>query len=530
MTQLAIAAEAFHFLRPAWLVLLPAVLLLWWRIRRGSARRDIAGEGIAPHLRAALTLGDTGRGRIQPIDAAAAAMILLLLGAAGPTWSRMPDPQAAEAAPVAVVMAVTSSMEGADIAPSRLERARQKTRDFLDRRGGARTGLIAYAGSAHAVVPMTADTGIMVPYLAGLSSQIMPRPGNDAGAALALAGDLLAPEGAGAILLITDAVDPADVAAIEAAPMPVAVLAMLPEGTRDRGIDDLSVPVVQVTPDDADIARLDRRLNAAWRAALLENTDQPWEDRGPWLAWPAAVLLMLWFRRGWTMRWAVLALGLAAAPDARAEGIADWFWTPDQQGQRAMDRKDFEDAAGDFADPLLRGYALYRDGQYAEAIEILDRVETAQAAMIQGISQIRARGYRDAVAAFETALARDPDYPGAAENLQTARDIVTYIEDVQDASGTEDDTEMTADEVAFDNEENRGDETRQEVPRDGEGEGPLSADQWMSGVETETADFLRQRFALEAAAGPRDAAQDPDAAQAPDGTEAPPPPAPGDSP
>ena len=36
--------------------------------------------------------------------------------------------------------------------------------------------------------------------------------------------------------------------------------------------------------------------------AMLENADQPWQDRGHWLAWPAALLTLLWFRRGWTMR------------------------------------------------------------------------------------------------------------------------------------------------------------------------------------------------------------------------------------
>ncbi|WP_138469311.1 VWA domain-containing protein [Poseidonocella sp. HB161398] len=515
MTGLAVALEAFHFLRPLWLALLPAILLLWAQVRRRHARRALPAAGIAPHLRAALTVGGRrGRG-LLPIDGVATALALAVLGAAGPAWSRMPEPGAASAAPVAIVLAVTQSMETGDIAPSRLERGKQKIRDFLDLRGAARTGLVAYAGTAHAVVPMTADTGIMLPYLAGLDPAIMPRDGGDAAAALALAAELLAAEGTGAVLLVTDAVDPADVAALDAAEVPLAVLAMLPEGTRDRGIDALSAPVVAVAPDGADVARLDRILNAAWKRAVLEQSDQPWRDQGPWLAWPAAAILALWFRRGWTMQWTALAAAawLGAAPGARAEGLADWFWTPDQQGQRAFDRKAFGTAAERFVDPLWRGYALFRDGQYAEAITVLDRVETAQAAMIQGLAHVRSRGYRDAMAAFETALARDPDYPGAAQNLAVAKEIVAYIEETQEASSTGDDSEMTADEVVFDNEENRGEETRQQVPQPGAGEGPLSAEQWMAGVETGTGVFLRQRFALEAASAAQSGAAGEGAAQ-----------------
>ncbi|WP_424931953.1 VWA domain-containing protein [Amaricoccus macauensis] len=502
MSELAIALEAFHFLRPLWLLLLPVIALLWVLVRRSRARRAPPEDGIAPHLRAALTVGAERRRRIRPVDGVALALTCATLGAAGPTWSRVPDPLVSQAAPVVVALEVTPSMEETDIAPSRLERAKQKIRDFLDLRGNARTALVAYSGSAHVVVPMAQDPSIIVPYLEGLSPDVMPREGAQAGRALSLAQSLLSAEDApGAILFVTDALDPADAEALNGAERPLSVLAMLPDGTNDRRLDALSAQVLRVTPDDGDVRRLDRLLNAAYRQALLEDADQPWEDRGAWLAWPAALLLLLWFRRGWTMRWAAILLaGTLAMPPApaRADGIADWFLTPDQQGQIAFRNKDFSRAAELFADPLWRGYALYRDGQYGPAIEVLDRVDTAQAAFIQGLAQIRNRGYRDGVRAFETAVERDPDYPGAAENLAVARQIVAYVERVQEQSDIGEQEDMGADDVRFDNEENRGEETRMEVPQQGDGT-PLTADQWMMSVETQTGDFLRQRFALEAA-------------------------------
>lgn len=504
MSGFALALEAFHFIRPWLLLLVPAIGILWALVRRDRTRRDVAVDELAPHLRAALTVGGSGAARLTPIDGVAVTLILIAIGAAGPTWSRMPDPFVAQSAPVVVALKVTPSMTDADIAPSRLERGKQKIRDLLELRAGARTALVAYAGTAHAVVPMTEDPSVMVPYLEGLSPEVMPEEGNDAVAAVRLAADLLAgQEAPGAVLLVADALDPADAQTLQEAGMPpLAVLAMLPDGARDRGFDALGgVPVVAVTPDGADVRALDRTLNAAYRRAMLEDGDQPWDDKGWLIAWPAALLTLLWFRRGWTMRWAaVIALGLLALPGpARASGVVDLFLTPDQQGRMAFERKDFSGAADLFVDPLWRGYALYRAGRYPEAAEVLTRVETAEAAFIQGMAFIKGRAYRDGVRAFETALARDPAYPHAAENLAVAREIVAYVERAREGADTGEDRGIGADDVVLDNEANRGVETEMEAPQAGEGGGLLTADEWMRTVDTSTGDFLRQRFAIEAA-------------------------------
>ena len=58
----------------------------------------------------------------------------------------------------------------------------------------------------------------------------------------------------------------------------------------------------------------------------------------------------------------------------------------------------------------------------------------------------------------------------------------------------------SADEIVFDNESGRGAETRIEAPEEGDA-GMLTAAQWMTTVDTRTGDFLRSRFALEAARG-----------------------------
>ncbi|WP_238371113.1 VWA domain-containing protein [Heliomarina baculiformis] len=499
----SLAIEVFHFLRPLWLLLLPLIVIAWWMARRQNRKPAQLLDRIAPHLRKALTVGDRGHRRIEPIDGVALLLALACLGAAGPTWSRVPDPFVAQTAPVVIALKVTPSMESDDLAPSRLERAKQKIRDLLDLRAGARTALVAYAGSAHAVVPMTEDANVLYPYLDGLSPDVMPAEGADALAAIALAETILAKEPTpGGILLVADALDSAQarrMAGTEGTSL--AVLSMLPSGTNDPGLDAVDIPVIEASVDDSDIRQLDRQLNAAYQRALTESGNQPWDDRGWMLAWPAMLLALLWFRRGWTMRWAHLWLAaflLVPVPQARADSITDWFFTPDQQGRLAYDRKDYERAAELFQDPMWRGWALMRDGQYDEAAKVFHRIETPEASFAEGLSHIRNRAYRDGIDAYETTLERDPNYPGAAENLALAREILDYVETAREQSDTGEDEGIGADEVVFDNEDERGADTEMEAGEES-GDALLTTDQWMNTVDTNTGDFLRQRFAIEAA-------------------------------
>ena len=503
MSDLTLTFELFHFLRPWLLVLLPLIGLIWWSARRRAGRASPPDAHIAPHLAQALMVGKPRGGRLLPIDGVALVLALACLGAAGPTWSRVPDPFVAQTAPLVIALKVTPSMENRDVAPSRLERSRQKIRDLLALRTGARSALIAYAGTAHSVVPMTEDPNVLLPYLEGLEIDVMPDEGNATGAALDLAAAIMAKETApGGILFVTDDIAGPDVAALNAfQEASLAVLAPLPEGTGSAGIDALGIPVRQVTVDDTDINQLNRLLNTAYRRALAEDGDQPWDDRGWLLAFPAALLALIWFRRGWTMRWAAPALAalmpmLMPAP-SRAEGLADWFLTPDQQGQIAYDRHRFERAGELFLDPMHKAHALYRDGQYDAVVETVAGLDTPDAAFIAGMAHIKSRAYRDAIEDFQTALERDPDFPGAAQNLELARKILDYVEDARVQSDTGEDQGIGADEVVFDNKDAKGADTQIEAEQ--EGSGLLTADQWMNTVDTNTGDFLRQRFAIEAA-------------------------------
>ncbi|WP_434051940.1 MAG: VWA domain-containing protein [Roseibium sp.] len=496
----------FHFLRPWWLLALPIVGVLWWIARFRLGRLSEMPSVIAPHLAAALTIGADKRQMLRPIDTVALVLTLLVLATAGPTWSRQANPLVSDEAPLVIALKVAESMMEPDIPPTRLERAKHKILDLLKERAGAKTGLIAYAGSAHQVVPLTEDPEVLKPFLEGLDPGVMPKKGSDADGALRLARTLLdGQEEPGSILFMLDTLTSDEQTAIAgedpANGGSLSFWVFNRDASNGAGMSDLaSGRVVNVTADTRDVDQVIRSIDAAYQAALSQDDKAKWRDQGVLLAWPAALILLFWFRRGWSMRWSVIVfLAVLSQPveRANADGWRDWFFTPDQQGQMAFDAKDFGRAAELFTDPSRKAYALYKSGKYEEAAELYAWQDSSDAALGEGMSLIKSRSYRDAIDAFQKALDRDPANEAARKNLELAKYILEYIERTREQSDTSEEAGIGADDTVYDNEAGRGTETQQQT-----GETmPETAEQWMRTVDTQTGDFLKSRFALENAQG-----------------------------
>lgn len=309
----------FHFLRPLWLLALPPGLLLIWMLWR--SRGDVAWRRvIAPHLLPHLLSGKGGKeNRLRPLHLLALFWLVSVVAVAGPSWQRETAPFADQRSALVIALHLGPSMLARDIQPSRLERATHKIRDLLALRAGARTALIAYAGSAHTVMPFTTDARLLEQFAGELSPELMPRPGNEAGAALALATQLLRQaELTGDVLLVTDAVTPdalsalppgthADILAIAAPPGATAPVSGPPAPPIDRptmraAARDLDGNLVEVTVDDADVEQLARHFDRQ-RAAGTAEEGERWRDAGYYLLFPLALIVLLWFRPGWAVRW-----------------------------------------------------------------------------------------------------------------------------------------------------------------------------------------------------------------------------------
>ena len=199
----------------------------------------------------------------------------------------------------------------------------------------ARTGVIAYAGSAHAVLPLTDDVQLIEVYLESLTPALMPKEGDDAMTALALAERMLASETApGTILFMTDGIDrtfapqfaeharstqdqllflalgrnaPAVIAEEGAGGQTFGLVDGLAPGIDLGGINAIAEAangsIARATPDRADIEALSRRIRSHLVDTIQQDERLQWRDFGYVLLWPLMFLVLLWSRRGWTVHW-----------------------------------------------------------------------------------------------------------------------------------------------------------------------------------------------------------------------------------
>ena len=537
-----LSPSAFHFLRPEWLWLaLPSALVVSLLLRRDDPVRPFRGM-VAPHLLPHLLVGVRRGFSIQPVHLLAVFLAVAVVALAGPTWQREAPPFARDKAALVIALDLSRSMDAIDVQPSRLERAKQKLRDLLALREGARTALVVYAGTAHIVLPLTDDRRILETYLEALATGLMPVHGKDAAAAYALAESLLAKETApGTILFVTDGIAKQQAAAFAARKQTSrSQLVVLGIGTSEGGpiregkgfaseggrrviarLDregllelgrQTGALVATATLDDRDVARIQRGIETHIDSAGRKDEDARYRDFG-WYAAPfLAIAAGLWFRRGFTLRWAAIlaCCWLSPAPSEGADfHFADLWATRDQQGRREFERGDFKRAAELFRDPMWKGAACYRAGDYACAVDAFASVESPEAWYDLGNAYARQGELKLAVAAYDKAIASRPAWADARSN----RDLVAsrIPRPKPDEGQAAADPNQKPDEVKLDDEGKKGKRGQLDVKH-------LTDEQidqiWLRGVQTSPADFLRQKFAVQASparrgAEPRPAASPP---------------------
>ena len=507
----------FHFLRPWWLLaLLLPPLVLWLASRVGDYRDRWRGM-IAPHLLDHLVIAPDRRRHMFPAWTIASVMTLAVLAGAGPTWQREAPPFVSDTASLVIAVDLSPTMDAIDVTPSRLERVKLKIDDLLAARKGARTAVIAYAGTAHLVVPLTEDEELIKTYTDALATRIMPKPGKDSFAALSLADNLLKADGNfGTILLITDGVE--DTAATSDLHIENGVV-VLCIGTAEGGpvkqvdgnfltgaggarviarldLDGLKsfagadgFPVATFTNDDTDIQWIIRHVTANFAQQTAKDGDH-WHDSGWLLLFPLALLLACSFRRGWVVKVAMLCLALRTVmPEpAQAAEFADMWLTHDQQGRYAFERGRFESAATHFDDPMWKGVALYRAGRFQDAIDSFAAIDTAESWFDQANSLFHLGKLEDAVEAYHKALEKRPNWPEATDDLAVASRLLKQQKDEQDEQ--QQDPNERPDSVQFDDKGKQGKAGEISVAEQ-------TSEMWMKNIDVSPTDLMTRKFAIE---------------------------------
>ena len=140
-------------------------------------------------------------------------LTFLVLALIGPRYGTRTEMLQKRGVDLVIALDLSKSMLARDVKPSRFKRAKLEIADFLNRLGGDRVGLVAFAGDTIAY-PMTDDYAATNLFLRDLSPNDMPVGGTAIGRALVAAGELLersrtkkSEKAAQVIVLFTDGED-----------------------------------------------------------------------------------------------------------------------------------------------------------------------------------------------------------------------------------------------------------------------------------------------------------------------------------
>ncbi len=463
--------EEFHFIRPWCLLAIIPALLLCASLFRSAMQSSQWHQHIDPRLLPFLLDGKTTKAQKAPILILCALWILAAIAIAGPTWERKSQPVQRDTSALVILWDLSPSMYAQDIKPSRLVRARLKLMDVLNARKEGLTALITYSGDAHVVTPLTDDTRTIKSLLPGIDPSIMPEIGNNPEAALERAMRLLKESSInkGTIVFVTDGIPSGAFGTLRStaratqhriavwgigteagAPIP------LPQGgffKNNRGdiivaktsIDDLNdaaiemrgiyIPFSDSQQDIDNIIRYASERYTRESEAHKRQFDQ-WLDMGPWLALFILPFAMLAFRKGWIL--SILFVSTAMLPKpSYALQWSDLWLNQDQQGQELLEKQEYENAVKEFKDPNWKAIANYKSGNFEDAGNQFSKGSKAEDFYNLANSLTHQGKYDEAIAAFDEALKRSPDFSEAKENKHIAEQLKQLEEQQQNQSNQE---------------------------------------------------------------------------------------------
>jgi len=192
---------------PQYLVLLAVVPLLalamwggaWLKARR---LRQLADPPLVPRLT------DSRNPRLAVVRAICLLLgvLLLVLAVARPQWGEKLQVYKGRGIDIVVALDASKSMRATDVKPDRLTRAKSQIAALLDNLSTNRVGIVAFAGDAMAMCPLTPDVDAAKLFLDIIDPENMPKPGTNIQRAVEVAASLFDPrsEGSRVLLLVTD--------------------------------------------------------------------------------------------------------------------------------------------------------------------------------------------------------------------------------------------------------------------------------------------------------------------------------------
>jgi Ca-activated chloride channel family protein len=449
-----------HFIRPEWLIgFIPVVILsaLFWR---KHSQQSAWKQYIAPHL-SQLLITQTVDKTHQPKWLLIACWMIAVIALAGPALNKQSLPVFATEQGRVLIMDMSQSMYATDLSPNRLSYAKFRATDLLNELKEGETGLIAYAGDAYTISPLTRDSGTILNLLPTLSPDIMPTKGSNLAAALSLAERLLAQGGhvSGDIIVMTDGIsaqqyDQATNAlngryrlsimafgSKQGAPIRLADGQLLRNNSNEVVVTKTDYVLLQqlvqqhqgilvpAQTDGSDVTTLTHWLASEGDATETELVGETWQDLGPYLAMLLIIPMLMSFRQGLLtlilnpllLLGTLMSLSAVNSQPAQASIWQDLWKTQDQQAQSAFEQGEFTQAAETFENPQWQASAQYKAGNYQQALAGFEQDNSANGLYNQGNALMQLNDYQAAINRYQQALEVRSPFAEAQQNLELAK-------------------------------------------------------------------------------------------------------------
>ena len=115
-------------------------------------------------------------------------LCMLILGLVNPKIGTKIEKVKRQGIDIVFAIDVSKSMICEDVAPNRLEKSKQIVSQIINNLGSDRIGIIAYAGSAFPVLPITTDYNVAKMYLQSINHEMISSQGSNLDEAIKLSG------------------------------------------------------------------------------------------------------------------------------------------------------------------------------------------------------------------------------------------------------------------------------------------------------------------------------------------------------
>jgi Ca-activated chloride channel family protein len=501
MTELYSFLNEFHFIRPhlLWAIipLLIIVALIRFVHKQKSGWQSVLASHLYQHL---ITTAGIRKVR-PPLFLLGFCWVLATIALAGPTWERLPQPVYQLNTGKVVLIDMSLSMRATDVKPNRLTRARFKAIDLVNAITEGETGLVAYAGDAFTISPLSSDAQNLTALIPSLTPEIMPIAGSEPALGLQAAIELLSNAGyqKGEVFWITDGIANQQMKEVseifnnslfrlsvlgvgteEGAPIQMTNGELLKNSRGAIVVPKLTINNLKslsrnsggryasMQADDSDINYLIEQNMIEKNSMENEETQQEkfgdkWQEMGPYLLLLILPFAAYSFRRGIVTLLFIGVLLPAYSPEARANLWQDMWKTSDQQAMQAYNKNKYEQAANTFDDNLWQGTAHYKNEDYQAALESFAQVEPTDkgytdAKYNAGNALAQLGEIEQAIAAYDKVLEQQPQHEEALANKTLLEKLKEQQEQQQDQSG----------EQSEDQEDSQQDGEKQDEQQDGQ--------------------------------------------------------------